>query len=175
MAVNTSQLRNHQSAFPRRTNSRQRTSVGQRATPKFALTRNPSNPSPTTTIQTSSTKTQSFGSDPSIPSYYTHTPPIMSAPTFPVPQPPSPHRQRNQRILSPQNSSRREHISPVSPESAPRTPLTFWREDTNTSLESPRTDTAETPMRANNPWDIEPMPVVQDARNSPMIVVRRPS
>lgn len=78
----------------------------------------------------------------SVPSYYMATPPVSHSATFhppdserahaPIPAAPpvptSPHRQRNKRVLAPQNSSRRDQMSPVSP-MTPGMPRAFWRED----------------------------------------------
>ncbi|KAF2279767.1 uncharacterized protein EI97DRAFT_440060 [Westerdykella ornata] len=170
--------------YPIRTSSLRQRPDSRRATVKFAVAPNPASASPSTTISSSRyskpTPTQSIGTTPSIPSYYLHTPPTSNPPSFPVPQPPSPHRQRNQRILSPRNSSHKDQISPVSPSSSntaptpPRTPLTFWRDDT--SPENAALNTAASEMQANRPWEIEQMPVVQDVRRaSPKLTVRPPS
>jgi len=110
----------------------------------------------------------------SIPSNYQHTPPTFGSPTSPSgnpyaysttslspSSPTSPQRQRNMRILSPHNSSRRDQISsPVSP-ATPPTPLMFWRDGAH----------------AGPGWEdvpLEPVkPVIRDARSSPRIVVQR--
>ncbi|KAF2870022.1 hypothetical protein BDV95DRAFT_71621 [Massariosphaeria phaeospora] len=109
---------------------------------------------------------------PSIPNSYLTTPSTTTPPRFPVPEPPSPQRLRNLRVLTPQNSSRREQVSPVSPAS-PRTTLTFWREETTSSAD------ASAGWKDGRPWDGGPMPMpmpaVRDVRSSPLIVVRRPS
>ena len=119
-----------------------------------------------------------FSSPQSVPSYYIATPPTAQPSTFPqsnpytykAPPPPpaiptSPQRQRNKRILTPQNSSRRDQMSPVSPMSPP-TPSAFRREDTID--ESPEL------QPVGSGWeDAQLMPVVQDTRSSPRIIVQR--
>lgn len=169
MPPNTAQPRVSKPQFPPRSSSRQRSS----STPKYGVAPDPSNPSPSATIPSYYTKTpptQSMGSPPSIPSYYIKTPPTSNPATFPPTTPPSPQRRRNQRILSPQNSSRREQISPVSPGSPP-TPMTFWREDTSSS--SGGATSAGSAIRTQRPWEVDEMPIVQDARSSPRIVIQR--
>ncbi|KAJ4299040.1 hypothetical protein N0V90_004284 [Kalmusia sp. IMI 367209] len=119
-----------------------------------------------------------FSSPQSVPSYYITTPPTAQPPTFPslsnpyayeIPPPPpvptSPQRQRNKRILTPQNSSRRDQMSPVSPVSPP-TPLTFWREESSSGSAGTQ--------RSPGGWEeAQLMPVVKDVRNSPRIVVQK--
>ncbi|KAF2679767.1 hypothetical protein K458DRAFT_393607 [Lentithecium fluviatile CBS 122367] len=121
-------------------------------------------------------------SDPSslqtIPSYYTHTPPTSQPPAFPLPVPPVPHpaepasapapnqatspqRQRNRRILTPQNSSRAHEMSPISPVTPP-TPMNFWR-DEEVRMEARIVDVSER----------VPMPRIRDVRSSPRIVVQQ--
>jgi hypothetical protein len=113
--------------------------------------------------------------DTPVPTYY-NTPPPTNPPTFPVPTPPSTShrtRTRNQRILSPQNSSRREHISPVSPASPP-TSITFHRDESSDRDPSATNEaSAGSAMRSPPPWHIEQMPVVRELRSSPRIVVQR--
>ncbi|OAF99950.1 uncharacterized protein CC84DRAFT_1129779 [Paraphaeosphaeria sporulosa] len=119
-----------------------------------------------------------FSSPQSVPSYYIRTPPTTHPPAFPqsnpyayeAPPPPpipptSPQRQRNKRILTPQNSSRPDQMSPISP-MTPSTPRSLWREENgNRSVETPKSP---------HGWDQAPiMPMVQDVRNSPRIVVQR--
>lgn len=131
----------------------------------------------------------SFSPPQPLPSYYIATPPSAHPPTFPLPArpssqpyqaysqpyeavpipavPTSPQRQRNQRILTPRNSSRRDQMSPVSPVSPP-TPLTFWRDES--SSESAGTQRG----RVQHPWaEDERMPVLRDVRSSPRIVAQR--
>ncbi|KAF9729668.1 hypothetical protein PMIN04_011227 [Paraphaeosphaeria minitans] len=117
-----------------------------------------------------------FSSPRSVPSYYARMPPTAHPPAFqqlnayevspPPPIPPtSPKRQRNKRILTPQNSSRRDQMSPPSP-LTPSTPRSLWREENgNRSAETPKSPRA---------WEkAPPMPIVQDVRNSPRIVLQR--
>lgn len=137
---------------PRRTNA-QRSSTSPR---KFAVSPTPSKPTPSATIPghhaTRSPPSQSIGSSPSIPSYYLKTPPNTRLPSPKYPRP----QQRNKRILSPRNSSRQEHTSPMSP-------MSFFRDDILMTVEPPRTDTH---------WRFEEIPLVRDIRSSPRIVVR---
>lgn len=119
-----------------------------------------------------------FSSPQSVPSYYIATPPTAQPSTFsqsnpyayrapppPPKTPTSPQRQRNKRILTPQNSSRRDQMSPVSPVT-PSTPRAFRREEPID--ESPEIQTA------GSGWEeAQLMPVVRDTRNSPRIVVQR--
>jgi hypothetical protein len=123
-------------------------------------------------------------SDPSsletIPSYYMHTPPIVQPPALSLlnPTPPAPHasepvpapapvtnqstspqRQRNQRILMPQNSTRMPETSPISPV----TPPSFWREGdelANAAAQRGRFEEAR----------MVDVVRVKDVRNSPQIV-----
>jgi hypothetical protein len=90
---------------------------------------------------------------------------VYEAPPPPSIPPTSPQRQRNKRILTPQNSSRRDQMSPVSP-MAPSTPRSLWREENGDR-------SAETPNSSGG-WDeAPPMPTVRDVRNSPRIVVQK--
>ncbi|KAF2657745.1 hypothetical protein K491DRAFT_714208 [Lophiostoma macrostomum CBS 122681] len=113
--------------------------------------------------------------DTPIPAYY-NTPPPTNPPIFPVPTPPqtSPRsRTRNQRILSPQNSSRREHISPVWPASPP-TPVTFYRDESSQySISTAAGASAGSTRQIPPPWDADQMPVVRELRSSPRIIVHR--
>ncbi|KAF2258221.1 hypothetical protein CC78DRAFT_587384 [Lojkania enalia] len=126
-------------------------------------------PSYYTTLPTSqhtSTSTPSV-----IPSYYMTTPPMQPS-AFPRSPPShqvsSPQRQRNQRILTPQNSSRRDQISPVSPISPP-TPLTFWRTDSSADSAGPSAGGAWGQQEASRNWP----PIMRDSRSSPKIVLQR--
>jgi hypothetical protein len=154
--------------YPLRMSSLRRSSSRPRATAKFAVAPNLTHTAPTTAIRSSYSRSpppQSIRTDPA--SYHSRTSSTVTRPTSSNPKPTSPQRQRNQRILTPHNSSRAEQISPVSPP----TPMTFWREDT--SPESAHTNYAETPMEANTPWNIEELPVVRDTRNLPRVIVQR--
>jgi hypothetical protein len=164
---------------PRKSSMQSRAhSPARRPTVKFATTPKPSTPSPSITIPSYYTKTPTTAGTvtPSIPSYYLHTPPSMNPATFPPaqPQPSSPQRQRNHRVLTPINSSRKDQISPVEAHE-PRTPLTFWRVsiDAETPAETPAPISAGSMMRANRPWEEDEMPMIQDKRNSPKIVLQR--
>jgi hypothetical protein len=122
-------------------------------------------------------------SDPSslqtLPSYYTRTPPTSRPPTFTVPAPPAPHpsepapapgfnqptspqRQRNRRILTPQNTSRALEKSPVSPP----TPISFWREDDDVGDSAAR-------KRQQEEARVVEIVRVRDVRSSPRIVEQR--
>jgi hypothetical protein len=126
-------------------------------------------------VRTPSTAHNStFSSPQSVPSYYIRTPPTAHPPVFPQPNPyaheappppnppTSPQRQRNKRVLTPQNSSRRDQMSPVSPMTPSRS---LWCEENGNR-------NAETPNSSGG-WDeAPPMPTVRDVRNSPRIVVQ---
>ncbi|KAF2009648.1 hypothetical protein BU24DRAFT_401550 [Aaosphaeria arxii CBS 175.79] len=143
--------------------------------PKFSTGPDPGQRISTATVSSHGTsRRQTQSGVPTIPSYYLNTPPETSPPTFPLPQPPiNPHRtSRNQRILTPQNSSRKDQMSPVSP-STPGAPPLFSRDGSINEHGK---------MRANRPWDFysdepaEPMPVVQKMNNrgSPRLIIKRP-
>ncbi|KAF1998517.1 hypothetical protein P154DRAFT_523993 [Amniculicola lignicola CBS 123094] len=162
--------------FPVRTSSVPTNST---AKPKFSTSPNPTT-SPTSTISSFNyAKTPPMPSStelpPAIPSYYFKTPPSSNPPTFPVPDPPtSPQQARRQRILRPQNSSRRDQMantSPVSPTS-PRTPLTFWR-DESSGGESAGASAGTTwnKQESERHWP----PVFRDVRSSPRIIVHEAS
>ena len=180
IAANISAPRN--SPFPPRKSSMQQRahSPARRPTVKFATTPKPSTPSPSITIPSYYTKTPTTAGTitPSIPSYYMRTPPSIYSENSLVPEPLSPQKKRNHRVLIPINSSRTEQVGPSSP-LEPRTPLTFWR--VSLEAETPAQTPAETPypvsassmMRANKPWEMDEMPVIQDKRSSPRIVLQR--
>ncbi|KAF2438092.1 hypothetical protein P171DRAFT_437174 [Karstenula rhodostoma CBS 690.94] len=126
----------------------------------------------------STAHSSTFSSPQSVPSYYIGTPPTAhphvfpqsnpyayEAPPHPMIPPTSPQRQRNKRILTPQNSSRFDQISPVSP-MTPSSPRPLWREENGNR-------SAETPKSPHGWEEAPPMPMVRDVRNSPRIVVQR--
>lgn len=113
-----------------------------------------------------------------IPSYYTHTPPPAFPPSVPPPPPESapvsapshhhrtpssPQRQRNRRILTPQNSARPHQMSPVSPVSPP-TPINFWNDGYGDLPPPPP------PPRMQHEAQLVEVVRVRDARSSPRIV-----
>jgi hypothetical protein len=136
-----------------------------------------------------------IGSPPTIPSCYFHSPPPSNPPNFPPPNPPnqsiasnrlsssppSPQRLRNYRVLMPQNSHRKDQMSPTTPASAsPRTPLTFWRDDSSSGGEGLSAESGLESWKAERPWEREPMPIVRRVgMGSPRVVsprvVRGPS
>jgi hypothetical protein len=176
--ANTSQPRGAPQKLPPRTSSLQQEGERRQTNAKFAVAPNPRNPSPSARIPSyyaKPTSSSSVGAALAIPRELLHRQPSASDHTLPVS--PAPARQRNQRILSPHNSSHSNLISPVSPPSAENL-QTFWRDDI--SPESAHPTHHETPMRANRPWesrpwDIDDRPVLRDTRSSPQIVIRRPS
>ncbi|KAF2713842.1 hypothetical protein K504DRAFT_450482 [Pleomassaria siparia CBS 279.74] len=121
-------------------------------------------------------------SQPPLPSHFFTTPPSTNPPDLPLPTPPnplSPQRMRNYRVLVPQNSSRKEQMSPVSPPSAtPKTPLTFWRDDSSegTAISANDSVGASPPWKVEGPWGREPMPIIRAVgRGNPIIVLSRSS
>ncbi|KAF2117181.1 hypothetical protein BDV96DRAFT_19997 [Lophiotrema nucula] len=167
MPPNTSSQR-----FPVRTTSLQNQQP--RKSVKFSTTSKPNAESSTRSSKTTSYYKQSPASDLTIPSYYTKTPPVPEIPIFPTPPSPRTIQTRRQRILTPQNSSRRDQISPVSPVFPPQN-FTFWRAESSSESAGPSASSSAgpTPM-----WDREEAeahwpPVMRDVRSSPRIVVQR--
>jgi hypothetical protein len=116
--------------------------------------------------------TSARSSPQTLPSYYMGTPPSSHPPKFPLPTPPSPtepgdsatppvptspQRQRNRRVLTPQNSSRAFDGS-----SSPPTPPSIWQEDVGGAARR------EEARRRENVR-------VKDVRRSPRIVVQQSS
>jgi hypothetical protein len=72
----------------------------------------------------------------------------------------------------PQNSHRKDQMSPITPASAsPKTPLTFWHDDSSSGGEGLSAESGLESWKTERPWEREPMPIVRRVgMGSPRVV-----